>query len=424
MDSITNFIVCVLILATVAFYTFVGKFCSSWTPLLNVPHGHVCIVGRTSSSSSSKRRSSAAAATHGKEKEKEEEEEEEEEENEGYTDPSRYVVLNPGIRWIHPLYDQIQSVYWYAIQQRIASDGDVKSVMIKYENQFVPTKSQTFDFLPIDCMTSNGVRVQVDGNLHYRIQNPLLLVSRVDNLHQRLADILDEIIKREMHSFSHLELISASSGNVSHQFTKAIKAKFAKIGLVCEKIYIQQFSMSKELMEVLEKNITVQSKHEAELLRIEKDRERSKMIIENQLEHENQKNAVASKVETEKFKIQEIAMKQEILKTETELQLAKIKAQMDVVQKVAEEQVRFDVMEKKNLSKSNFVSNLIKECGFTPQQALDYHTLPKAYEALKESDKLIYLPSSSSTNDANSLPWICGMLQQHQRFLPSDNEKR
>jgi regulator of protease activity HflC (stomatin/prohibitin superfamily) len=419
----SNVFFAVILMMVASFWWFAQTYCTCYCPLIKVPHGFVCIVGRqrrktptTSSSKKKQHQAVSVVSTTDKNKESYDEQEEEEEEDEPNTDRSDYVLLNPGFHWINPFFDQIQSVHWSAFQQRADATGNVKNVLVRYDSQFVPTRSQRFDFPPVECMTSNNVKVSVDGNLHFRIQNPLLLIYKVENFHQRLADLLDESIKREMEQIPHHELIHSAGSHVSSRLTASVKRRFAKLGLVCEKIYVQEFGMNKELKDIYERTLTLEEKHKAEMIRMEKEREKSKISIENQLQLETQRNDVAAKVATENFKIQQLVMEQEILKTQTELDLAKIKAQMDVTQKVAEAQVRYDASNKKGEAKVKFFRDLIQECNFTPQEALQCYLGPKGYEALRSTDKVVYLPSSSNFNDdglVQHLPWMTAMVRDH-----------
>jgi len=411
---------------------FVKTYCSTWTPLIKVPHGHVCIVGKRSSSSASKtkrrifKQISTASPSSGKDKdtkeEEEEEEGEEEEELDRYTDQSRYVALDPNFHWINILGDQIQSIHWCAFQQREdGATGKIKEVMVHYKSQFVPTKSQRFDFLPVQCYTSNGVKVFVDGNLHYRIQNPLLLVSRVDNLHQRLADILDETIKYQMAKLNHQDLILKPSDlKITSLFSKALKNKFAKIGLICEKIYVQKLEMDSNLKNALERSLAMEENHKLEVIKMKKTKELEEMRMENKLTNETRALEVKAKLasselalKTAKFKAEEVAFQQEVLKKKAELEICQINAEMEASKARAESQLLLDNKKKEDKAKILLTKTLIEECQFTTQQALEFMLSPDAFQALRKTDKLIYLPSSSKEEGVGCiLPWFNPHLQQ------------
>ena len=76
-------------------------------------------------------------------------------------------------------------------------------------------------------------------------------------------------------------------------------------------------------------------------------------------------------------------------------------------------------LERKHQLAAAFVKDLVA-AGLSTDQAFRYHVLPKAFKALKASDKLVYLPSGGGDSDA-LLPWMTATMAAHHQRAVSDS---
>jgi len=187
--------------------------------------------------------------------------------------------LQPGIHFLNPFIEHPKWVRW----TRTKNSDHTKRSKEVFHSYRIPTQEITFDFPPVEVITSDRLNVVVDGLMFIRIVDHKKAVYEIDNLYTALEELVLTSIR---HVLTSLSLDQAIDGQA--EIRKAVLNDFRDLedrwGIELTRFDVQNVAPSKIIVAATE--LLVKARREAEAQLAQAEAERKVQLLRTQTQHE------------------------------------------------------------------------------------------------------------------------------------------
>ncbi|MES1902588.1 MAG: hypothetical protein MHPSP_001515 [Paramarteilia canceri] len=164
----------------------------------------------------------------------------------------RRTPLKPGFTFINPLIDEIKVV-------------DIRTRII--------------DIKPQEIMTKDVVPLVVDGLFMSRIFDPIISITRVENVDYALSNLVQTSL-RNLISSMNLSQVLESKKELSTHLMESVKDTSTKWGVLMEKIEIQNLVIPNELRKSMAVEAEAKREASAKIISAEGEKDSAKVLME------------------------------------------------------------------------------------------------------------------------------------------------
>lgn len=287
-------------------------------------------------------------------------------------------ILKPGLHFlINPL-DQLAEVNWHC---RVQDNEKGESTEIVITHQ-INTENQSLDVVPMFGLTKENVDVCLDGTLHYKIEDPILAVTKTPNLLGYLTDVVGAATQKVLCELSYTG-VKGKNTEISNMMTKAINTELKPYGAVCTKFYVQSINMDEVIQKSMEKQIS--SERNMNVEKAARKHEQDLILQDSMFELQK---------EEKRSELERIKRENEIKQAKIDIELENLKYERDMISH------RGKIYPERELNNArlDFLKNL-NDAGYTKQEASMIYAIPFMESSAKKTDKWIISSDSQGLSN-------------------------
>jgi regulator of protease activity HflC (stomatin/prohibitin superfamily) len=193
-------------------------------------------------------------------------------------------VLKPGLHFNVPYIFREKSVYWTRQAERPDGQGSIEIYTEIFHDYRIPTSEKCYDIPSVKCFTMDNVPVEVNIVIYYVIIDAKKSVYNIDDLFTGIQNIIETTLIDVIRS---LDSNSITSNKVEAKMIEYLKKNTEwknKWGIELTKAKVQEVELPQSLVNATTKIITerrraeakklsIESKYEGELLKLQGDKD-------------------------------------------------------------------------------------------------------------------------------------------------------
>lgn len=172
-------------------------------------------------------------------------------------------LLSSGIHLINPITDSLKRVNW---SRQAEDNGKVYKEF--YNNTHIPICEQCYDPPPLDCFTSDHIKVSVNLVTNYLIFDPVKSVYSIDNLWLCIQNVLETHL---LNSVINIPSSEITSNKLEVSLLHSINKEIEHWGARFTKIKVQEVKLPNNIIEMLNQNHCSRQLAESKQAQIELD---------------------------------------------------------------------------------------------------------------------------------------------------------